>query len=215
MSGATQYPLARSVRRVLDVFRIIAIASLILWPLFVIVMIISQRSEPHSWGVDIGVFAHFNIDLKAFGQAAMEASGVRDPVISGKAMLNVDTSSLKALYLFTLLTEIGGIVGLYILLKIRALFAALENGLSFSQENSARIKQIGIATLTWALISPLLQYFGGRAILAEYALSAPGVHLSPAFSINGLALFMGIAMITLASVLDEATRLQELQTLTI
>ena len=118
MSDTTQYPLARSVRRVLDVFRILAIASLILWPLFVMVMIISQRSEPQSWGVDIGVFAHFNIDLKEVGQLVMEASGVRDPVISGKAMLNIDTSSLKAMYLFTLLTEIGGIVGLYILLKL-------------------------------------------------------------------------------------------------
>ena len=46
---------------------------------------------------------------------------MRDPIISGKAVLNIDTSSLHALYLFTAVTEMGGIVGLYVLLLLRAL----------------------------------------------------------------------------------------------
>jgi hypothetical protein len=83
---------------------------------------------------------------------------VRDPIISGKAVLNIGTSSLRALYLFTAITEMGGIVGLYVLIQLRALFASLASGMSFSPENSGRIRKVGIAVITWALINPLLQY---------------------------------------------------------
>jgi hypothetical protein len=73
-------------------------------------------------------------------------------------VLNIDTSSLRALYLFTAITEIGGIVGLYVLIQLRALFASLVNGSSFTLENSGRIRKVGIAVIAWALINSLLQY---------------------------------------------------------
>ena len=208
-------PLTRVVKRILDIFRIVAFIALILWPLFVIVMMIGQHSDPQTWGVDIGVFSRFIIDLGAFPGDVTESTGVRDPIISGKAVLNIDTSSLKALYLFTAITEIGGIVGFYVLIQLRALFATLVNGMSFTSENAGRIKKIGFVVVAWAVTNPLLQYFGGRAILAEYSLNVPGIQLSPAIELDGLGIFIGLAMIVLSGVMNEATSIHETQRLTI
>jgi hypothetical protein len=215
MSTAPHNPTTQVVKRILDFFRVLALAALILWPLFVVVMTLGQSSHPETWGVDIGVFSRFIIDLSAFAGGVTESAGVRDPLISGKAVLNIDTSSLQALYLFTAVTELGGIVGLYVLLQLRALFASLVSGMSFAPENSGRIKKIGLAVIAWTLINPLLQYFGGKAMLAEYSLNVPGIQLSPAFELNGLGIFIGLAMIVLSSVLNEAASMHKFQQLTI
>ena len=215
MSTATLNPLTRVVKRILDFFRILAFVSLIAWPLFVVIMIIGQNSHPETWGVDIGVFSRFIIDLNAYAGDVVESAGVRDPVISGKAVLNIDTSSLRALYLFTAITEIGGIVSLYVLIQLRALFASLVSGMSFTPENSARIKKIGFVVIIWTAINPLLQYFGGRAILSEYSLNVPGIQLSPAFNLNVMGIIIGLAMLVLAGILNEAASMHKVQQLTI
>lgn len=215
MSAATHNPLTRVVKRILDVVWILAIASLILWPLSVVAMSIGHYSGSETWGVDIGVFSRFVIDLSAFAGNVAESAGVRDPIISGKAVLNIDTSSLSALYLFTAITEISGIVGLYILIQLRALFATLVSGMSFTLENSERIRKIGFVLIFWTLINPLLQYFGGESILTEYSLSVPGIQLSPAFALNGAGIFIGLVLIVLSGVLNEAARMHEVQRLTI
>ena len=215
MSTATHNPLTRVVKRILDFFRVLAFIGLILWPLFVLVTTIGQNSDPETWGVDIGVFSRFIIDLTAFAEDVTDSAGVRDPVISGKAVLNIDTSSLRALYMFTAIMEMGGIVGLYVLIQLRTLFASLVSGMSFTPENSGRIKKIGFVVIIWAVINPLLQYFGGRAILTEYSLSVPGFQLTPAFDLNDMAIFIGLAMIVLSGVLNEAASMHEVQKLTI
>ncbi len=54
MSTAPHIPLTKVVKRMLDFLRILAVVSLILWPLVVVVMTIGQYSHPETWGVDIG-----------------------------------------------------------------------------------------------------------------------------------------------------------------
>lgn len=215
MAAPIQNSLTRVVKRFLDVFRVFAYIALIVWPLAVIAMTTGQSSHPETWGVDIGFFSGFSIDFSAFAEDLPESPGVRDPVMSGKAVLNIDTSSLRALYVFTLLTEIGVLVGLYVLLQLRRIFASLVKGEYFATDNSRCIRNIGIVVTCWSLLSPLLQYFGGQVILSEYALNVPGVQLSPAFELNGLGIFIGLAMIVLSGVLNEATKIHQLQQLTI
>lgn len=214
MSTENKSPLARVVKRILDVVRVLVLISLVLWPLMAITMTISQ-SGSDTWGIDISVLSSFEIDLSKFPADMTESEGVRDPKIHGKAVLNIDTSSLAAFYIFVLMMEIGGLVGLYMLLQIRAVFASLAQGNNFALDNSARIKKLGYVAIGWACISPLLQYFGGQVILREYSLNLPGIELSPAFELNGLAIFIGLVMIVLSSVLTEAANINESHQLTI
>ena len=215
MFDLSQRPLTRVVKRLLDVCQVLAIASLIIWPLVVAAMALSQKSHPATWGVDIGVFSGFIIDLNAMSGDVQQSTGVREPIIRGKADLSIDTSSVNALYLFTAITEVAGIVGLYVLIQLRALFASLAGGVSFTQENSTRIKRIGLVLLTWAVVNPILQYFGGRSILSEYSLGVTGIELTPAFELSGLMIFVGLAMLVLSGVLNEAASIHEDQQLTI
>ena len=215
MSTAAQTSLTSVVKRLLDFLRVLAFIALIIWPLAVIAMTIGQSSHPGTWGVDIGFFSAFTIDLSQFVAGLAESPGVRDPMISGKAMINIDTSSLHALYVFTAITEMGGVVGLYVLLQLRALFASLIDGMSFAPENPGRIKKIGFLLIAWSLTHPLLQYFGGQVILAEYALNVPEMQLNPAFEVSGMGIFVGLALIVLSGVLTEAAAIHKTQQLTI
>lgn len=215
MSAATRNPLTRVVKRVLDFFRVFIFVVLILAPLVVIAMTIGQYSNPETWGIDIGVFSRFMIDLSAFAGDVVESAGVRDPIISGQAVINIDTSSLYAFYVFVAISEIGGIIVLYSVVQMRALFASLVRGQPFTPENSGRIKKVGFAVILGSLISPLLQYFGGRAMLTEYSLNVPGIQLSPAFELPIAGIFIGLVLIVLSGVLNEAAGIYKVQQLTI
>jgi hypothetical protein len=215
MSKVNKNPLATVVKRILDFVRVLALIALVLWPLSAIAMTIGQSSHPETWGVDISVFSSFSIDLSEFPAGMTRSDGIRDPKIGGKAMLGIDTSSSAAFYIFALMTEIGLLVGFYMLLQIRAVFASLAEGKNFESQNSARIKKIGYIAIGWALVSPLLQYFGGQAILREYSLELQGIVLNPAFELNGGSIFIGLVLIVLSGVLNEAAGINESHQLTI
>lgn len=183
--------------------------------MFAIAASIGHASNSGTWGVDISVISSINIDLEKLSEPSTASSGVRDPKIGGKAMLNIDTSSLSAFYVFAVLTEIGGIVGLCTLLKLRTVFATLASGENFAKGNAELIRRVGIVAIAWALIGPILQYLGGRMTLDAYALSFSGIELAPAFELKGLAIFIGVSMLVLAGVLREATDIHETQQLTI
>ena len=215
MLAATHNPLTRVVKRILDFFRVFVFVVLIAAPVVVIVMTIGQSSQPESWGIDIGVFSRFVIDLSAFAGGVAESTGVREPIISGLSVINLDTSSLYAFYVFVAISEIGGIIVLYCVIQFRTLFASLVGGTPFTSENSGRIRKVGFAVIIGAIVSPLMQYFGGRAMLAEYSLNVPGIQLSPAFELPIAGIFIGLVLIVLSGVLNEAAGIYKTQQLTI
>lgn len=209
MTDDTQKQLTQTVKRALDILRVFAIACLILWPLAVLGMVAGQASHPESWGVDIDVYSAIAINLDELTVAATDSSGVRAPNLSGKASLSIDTSSTKALVMFTLITELGGIVALYVLIQLRAVFAALVAGENFVHGNASRIKKVGFIVIAWAFAQPPLQYLSSQVILSEYSLAVPGIQLFPAFEFHPMALFIGVALMILAGVLKEAAGMRD------
>ena len=145
MAPEVSYPLARAVKRVLDVVRILAISALVIWPLVVVALTLGKPAGSDSWGVDVSVHAALRLDLGELGAELDDSSGVRNPVIKGRTPLTVDTSSTKAHLVSALVVEIGGLVGLYILLQLRAVFGHLTNGDTFNPDSARRIKIMGVA----------------------------------------------------------------------
>lgn len=215
MTRSSQYRLTRAVTRFLDVLRVLTIVCLIVWPIAAAAMSLGQLSRPDSWGVDIQFYTGLEIDLASIPTESVDARGVRDPVIKGNAELNIDTSSRKVLLVFTLITELGGLVALYVLIQLRGLFNSFAEGTHFSTENSRRFRKVGIATIVWTLIYPVIQYFGGREIIDEIVLNTAAIQLSPSFELDGVAIFIGLALLTLSGVMEEAAVLHEDQQLTI
>ncbi len=200
------------VKRVLDIFLVFFLGMAIVWPLIIVVMALSHHAQP-TWGIDISVFSGFKIDVDAL--PGVEFTGLRNPELSGKTAINIDTSNLFAWYLFALVGEIKTIAMLYALVQMRALVISLKNGVSFATENVLRVKKIGIVVIIWNLVNPFLQYFGWGAIIKDISFSNAGIQLYPAFQVNDIGIFIGLMMIVLSGVLQEAVDISKEQELTI
>ena len=200
------------VKRILDFFLIVYLFIIIAWLPIMVIMALSQSGSP-SWGIDIGAFASFKFDLKQI--ADISFSGLRHPEISGKTTLNIDTSNLFAWYLFATTQLLSAIVAFYSVIQLRALILSFKNGLYFSQENANRIKKLGFILIIWNLINPLVQYFGWGTVIKNISFTTPILNLYPAFQLNSGALFIGVMLIILSKILQEAFVISQEQELTI
>ncbi len=200
------------VKRLLDFFLVLYLFLIVMWLPFIVVMALSQAGNP-GWGFDIIAFSGFNIDINAL--AGVEFTGLRNPEISGKTSVNLDTSNLFAFYLFASSQLIAAITAFYGVVQLRALILSLRKGLSFTAENAIRIKRIGYVVLAWNLANPLMQYFGWGRVIQDFSFTTGGVQLYPAFEINGGGLFLATLLIVLSGVLREAAALSKEHELTI
>ena len=200
------------VKRTLDFFMAFFYVIVILWLPVIVVMAISQQ-QVDTWGFDVAAYAGYSFDFNQL--ANVEVSGLRNPEISGKSIITVDTSSLYAWYLFAATQMISAMAALFVVIQIRAMVMSLQNGLSFSTENSIRIRRIGIVTIVWNIITPLIQYFGWGAFIKDIVFNTEGILFYPAFELNILGLLIGLLLLILSRLLNEAAQISKEQELTI
>jgi len=204
--------LTQFVKRILDVFLVFILTILILWLPVIVVMGISQTQMP-SWGIDIAVYAGFNIDLNQLPGIAYE--GLRHPEIGGKTMLNLDTSNLYAWYMFAIFQQVSAAISFYVLIQIRAVVISLMKGLSFDSENENRIKRIGLVVVAWNVVMPFFQYFGWGSVIEQVAIGSSGIQLYPSFEISPLGILIGLLLYLLSGIMREASAMRAEQELTI
>ncbi|PHS19117.1 MAG: hypothetical protein COA86_05475 [Kangiella sp.] len=200
------------VKRILDFFLVVYLSVIIMWLPIMVIMALSQSGSP-TWGIDIGAFASFKFDLKQISDIGF--TGLRHPEISGKTTLNIDTSNLFAWYLFAITQLFSAIVAFYSVIQLRALILSFKNGLYFSQENASRIRKLGFILIVWNLLNPLVQYFGWGTVIKSISFTTPVLNLYPAFQLNSGALFIGVMLIILSKILQEAFVISQEQELTI
>ena len=195
--------LTRLVKRFLDFATVFVFIAAILWPITAIGVGMNLFFDPEARNVD--VFLGFKVESEA----------ATDPLIHGHSKVQVNTPSQFAWYFSAAVSEFLGLIVLYGLFQMRALFTSLTGGQPFAEENALRIKKIGFAVICWYAVTPFLQYFGGRAVLSDIALSAQSIQLYPAFELGVGGVFTGLAIIALSGVLREATKIHQEQELTI
>ena len=98
---------------------------------------------------------------------------------------------------------------------MRALFGALVQGSYFIPDNVNRIQRVGYILIATFIVSPFVQFFAGRAMLAEINPGIQGIFLYPAFEVNVAGILIGLSLLVLAGVMREATTIQRDQSLTI
>jgi len=211
MSDVRQKRLTRFVSRLLGVAWFLFIAVAIVWPIVAIGVGLNLLYDSELRYVEI--FLSFKIypDLMSGAESVGE---VRD-FIHGHSDVQLNTPSSFVWYLSVAITEISLFIFLYGLAQMRALFASLVNDGSFNQENAVRIKKVGFVLIGWQIIVPLLQYYGGRAMLNDINLDVQGIQLYPAFEINVAGIFVALAVLVLSGVLREAANIHQEQSLTI
>jgi hypothetical protein len=216
MTSTEQYKLARLVKRFLDVIWFVLIFAAIAWPLTVIVIGLSIPADPGQRTTDVNIFLGFKVSPVVSTDLSVEPASTGVELLSGRGDVKINnTSAQMAWYLAAAMTEIMGLIALFGLAQMRKIFASLIKGESFAQENAGHIKKIGYVFICWHIILPLLQYFGGRAVLNDVALNVQGIQLYPAFEFNIVGIFAGFALIVLSGVLHEAASIHRDQSLTI
>ena len=208
--------LTKIVKRFLDLIWFILLFTAIVWPIAMIVIGLNIPSDPEQRTTDVNVFLAFKIYPDVAAEPAADSTSAAGALISGRGEVKIDnTRGLLAWYLAGAITEVMGLIALFGLAQMRRLFASLLRGESFARENADRISKIGYAFIAWHIILPLLQYFGGRAVLHDIGFNVQGIQLNPAFEFNIVGIFTGLAIIVLAGVSREAASMHQEQSLTI
>jgi hypothetical protein len=216
MSPTQQNKLTKWVKRFLDVMRMLFLAVAVVWPVTVMVVGLSIPSDPEQRHTDVSVFSNYKIHSELSTENADSSGNEAELVMSGQGnvLLN-NTHSRMSWYLSGAISEALLFVFLYGLLTLRSLFGSLLKGSTFTEENAKRLTKVGYVFIGFHIISPILQYVGGRIMLNDIALNVPGVSLYPGFELNIGGLFAGAAIIVLSGVLREATSIHQEQELTI
>lgn len=208
--------LTKLVKIYIDVIWFLLLALAILLPFIGAVLSIDYfEGKTGNWGVDLAAFWGFTIDLEQLTDMDANIEGLRHGVISGKTMINIETFSVVAWYLFIAINEVMLLIAVYCLTQMRGLFAGLVKGLYFSIENSYRLRKIGFAVIFANIIIPIMQYFGGQRMLGDIKFDIPGFEIYPALDYSGDGIFLGLLIVILSGVAREAANIYQDQMRTI
>jgi hypothetical protein len=104
---------------------------------------------------------------------------------------------------------------MYLVIQLRAIVMSFQNGVPFTEDNSQRIKKIGILVIAWNVLHPFFQYFVWGSVIEDISITTQGILLYPAFEVNVMGLLIGAMLILLAKMLQEAAVMKQEQELTI
>jgi hypothetical protein len=102
---------------------------------------------------------------------------------------------------------------LWVLTQLRRLFRSLSRGLLFLPENARRIRSVGFAVIFGELARAALVYFWSYYTSLHF--TAKGLRFAALTDLSGLTILCGFAILVIAEVFREGTRLHEEQSLTI
>jgi hypothetical protein len=127
---------------------------------------------------------------------------LRFPVRSGAFL---SSSVLLILFLFGCL--------LWGLTQLRHIFRSLSRGLLFIPENARRVRWVGFAVIFGELARAALVYFSSYYTSQHF--TANGLRFVASTDLNFITIVSGLAILVIAEVFREGTRLHEEQSLTI
>jgi hypothetical protein len=102
---------------------------------------------------------------------------------------------------------------LWIVTQLRHIFRSLSRGLLFIPENARRIRWVGFMVLCGEVARAALVYFWSYYTGLHF--TASGLRFVPSTDLNPITLISGLAILVIAEVFREGTRLREDQSLTI
>lgn len=216
MNTAQQKGLTLLVKRFLDLTWYLFTFFAVAWPVMVLLVGLSISADPGQRHTDIGVFSGFQINSDVSIGSARPTQNETALLLSGRGDLKIEnTHSRLSWYLFGAISQVMLFVFLLGSWQIRKVFTSLAAGDTFTEENAEHVKLLGYVVISWHIILPALQYFGGRMMLNDIAFDIPGVQLYPSFELDIGGVFVGLAILVLAGVFREAVSIKQDQALTI
>lgn len=211
-SKNSPYRFANTVRRILD----FCISVEIAWAFLLLIMYVidlMKLYDPNYEGLGVLMPIGFKLDLTAL--PAFDIPGLKNQIINGKVTLDIIPPNLFALHLWVLLDFVSALVSLYIIVQLRNIFVSLSNGDAFISSSVICLKRMAFMLIGWNVLFPLLQYFGWGAVLKEISIDTQAVMFYSPFEPDLQAVFIGVFLLVLSGVINEAVKMKDEQRYTI
>ncbi|MBN1903622.1 MAG: DUF2975 domain-containing protein [Deltaproteobacteria bacterium] len=209
--------LANVLRIILSVVLVSSVFTAIIWPFAFYVYPATRHLFDPSFltnsimSFDIHTF--FRLDLSM--QSAFKITGLEDQTLRGKVSMGIIPQKIIYWHTYQLLDWLKNLLGCYILLEFRNIFTSICNGDAFTGVITGSLKKMGIVIIIWNSLSPFVQYYGYGVLLKNITASTEALKITPYFYVGIEYLFLGVALLVLAGVINEAVKIHEEQRLTI
>jgi hypothetical protein len=144
------------------------------------------------------------------GSASLQTDG-RLEKVRGNLRFPVRNGAFFSGSMFLVVLLLGFLLG--VLGQLRHIFRSLSRGLLFLPENAKRIRWVGFTVIFGELGRAALTYFWSYYTSLHF--TANGLRFVPSADFNGITIVGGLAILVIAEVFREGTRLHEDQSLTI
>lgn len=145
------------------------------------------------------------------GSSASIQTDARIEKLRGNLRFPVRNGAFFSGSMFLIVLLLGSL--LWVLTQLRHIFRSLSRGLLFIPENARRIRWVGFTVIFGELARAALVYFWSYYTSLHF--TANGLRFVASTDLNGITIIGGLAILVIAEVFREATRLHEDQSLTI
>jgi hypothetical protein len=199
---------ASSIRFVLDAaWWLIAVSSGLLVGLMVFSLFVNLEGDNLTMDLPVAL----ELDAPVLGSSSSMQADARIGKLRGNLRFPVRNGAFFSGSMILIVLLLG--VLLWLLTQLRHIFRSLSRGLPFVQENVRRIRWVAFTVIFGELARAALVYFWSYYTSLHF--TANGVRFVASTDVNGITIIGGFAILAIAEVFREGTRLREDQSLTI
>jgi hypothetical protein len=151
------------------------------------------------------------LNAPVHGSSASMETDARIEKLRGNLRFPVRNGAFFSGSMFLIVLLFGSL--LWVLTQLRHVFRSLSRGLLFIPENARRIRWVGFTVIFGELARAALVYFWSYYTSLHF--TANGLRFVASTDFNGITIVGGLAILVIAEVFREGTRLHEDQSLTI
>jgi hypothetical protein len=215
------FRLANTLRIGLKYYFILVVFSTILDPfLFYIYPVIYHFFDPTNFYDMNKIFVpnyinfYFYLDLSKLSE--IKITGLVQESLLGKVSLIMPQNNI-IWYVYQIMDWVRKLYNCYIILQLCNIFTSICNGDAFTGVITRGLKKLGILIILWNLASAVIKHYGQKLILKDISVNTKALKLSPYDDLDSFlyGVFIGIALLVLAGIINEAIKIHEEQRLTI
>lgn len=208
MKALGERSIASFIRFVLDAaWWLVGVSLALLSVLLVLSLFV--KLEGNNVTMDLPVALELN--APAHGSSASIQTDARIEKLRGNLRFPIRNGAFVSGSMFLIVLFFGFL--LWVLTQLRHIFRALSRGLLFIPENAQRIRWVGLTVIFGELARAALVYFW--SYYSSLHFTANGLRFVASTDLNAITIVGGLAILVIAEVFREGTRLHEEQSLTI
>jgi hypothetical protein len=208
MKAVGERSIASFIRFVLGAaWWLVAVCLALLTGLLVLSLFVNLEGERLTMGLPVAL----ELDAPVHDSGGSLHADGRIEKLRGNLRFPIRQGAFLSVSMFLVVILLGML--LWVLTQLRQIFQSLSRGLLFIPENARRIRWVGFAVILGEFARAAVVYFWSYYTSQHF--TANGLRFVAAIDFNASTIVDGLAILVIAEVFREGTRLHEDQSLTI